>query len=121
MSRFSITGSSRSRASSCGTTPMRARMRRPSVAGSRPSTRSVPPVTGETQAIMRMVEDLPAPFGPEDAERLAPVQVEVDAVDRGEGGAAAFLGREPFHEVLGVDQYFGGHSRTYADRTTSCN
>ena len=53
-----------SRVSSCGTTPSRARMRGPSSRGSRPSTRSVPPVTGETQPIMRMVEDLPAPLGP---------------------------------------------------------
>ena len=50
--------------SSWGTTPNRARMRGPSVTGFMPSTRSSPPVIGETQAIMRIVEVLPAPFGP---------------------------------------------------------
>ena len=39
--------------------------------GRRPRIRSSPPLTGETAAIIRMVEDLPAPFGPEEAERLA--------------------------------------------------
>ena len=34
------------------------------VAGSRPRMRSSPPVGGETQPIIRIVEDLPAPFGP---------------------------------------------------------
>ncbi len=29
-----------------------------------PSTRSVPAVGGETHAIIRIVDDLPAPFGP---------------------------------------------------------
>ena len=36
----------------------------PSRPGSMPSTDSSPPVTGETQAIMRIVVVLPAPFGP---------------------------------------------------------
>src|SRR5215218_10364295 len=36
----------------------------PSVAGSSPRIRSSPPVTGETAAIIRIVEDLPAPLGP---------------------------------------------------------
>ena len=53
-----------SRLSSCGTTPRRARIRGPSTAGSSPSTRSSPPVTGDTHPIMRMVDVLPAPFGP---------------------------------------------------------
>src|SRR5687767_12766147 len=39
-------------------------MRGPSTAGSIPSTRSFPSVTGETQPIIRIVELLPAPFGP---------------------------------------------------------
>ncbi len=39
-------------------------MRGPLAPVSMPSTRSVPEVTGETQLIMRMVEDLPAPLGP---------------------------------------------------------
>jgi hypothetical protein len=50
--------------SSWGTTPILARISEPWVAASRPSTRSEPPLSGETQLIMRMVEDLPAPFGP---------------------------------------------------------
>ena len=39
-------------------------MAEPSLAGSRPRTRSVPSVTGEMQATMRMVLVLPAPLGP---------------------------------------------------------
>ena len=50
--------------SSWGTTPSRARIFGPSVAGSRPSTASSPPLSGDTHAIMRIVEVLPAPFGP---------------------------------------------------------
>ena len=58
--------------------------------------------------------------GAEDAERLAPVQVEVDAVDRGEGRAVALLRGEPFYEVLRVDQDVGVTFGPYADRTTIC-
>ena len=58
---------------------------------------SSPAVGGETQPIIRIVEDLPAPFGPEEAERLAPVQVEIDPVDRREAA-------EPLDQALGVDQ-----------------
>src|SRR5436190_16260123 len=61
---FSRTVNSRSRESSCGTTPRRARMSALRLFGSRPRTRSVPPLGGETHPIMRMVELLPAPFGP---------------------------------------------------------
>src|SRR5215204_2134037 len=43
---------------------MRALIVAPSTAGSRPSTRSVPPVTGETALIIRIVDVFPAPFGP---------------------------------------------------------
>ena len=39
-------------------------MRAPSVAGSMPSTRRSPPDRGDTQPIMRIVDVLPAPFGP---------------------------------------------------------
>src|SRR5579885_3304615 len=39
-------------------------MRGPSTAGSMPSTRSCPEVTGDTQAIIRIVVVLPAPLGP---------------------------------------------------------
>src|SRR5437763_9842031 len=64
MITFSRTVSSLSRVSCCGTTPRRARMRCPSFIGSSPRMRSVPPLEGETQPIMRIVELLPAPFGP---------------------------------------------------------
>ena len=47
-----------------GTTPSRPRIVEPCVAGSMPSTRSVPAVTGEMQPIMRIVLVLPAPLGP---------------------------------------------------------
>src|SRR5262249_44490449 len=64
MSRFSRTVSSTSSVSSCGTTPSRARISRPSRTGSRPRMDSSPALGGDTQPIIRMVEDLPAPFGP---------------------------------------------------------
>src|SRR5215470_3814439 len=64
MSRFSRTVSSTSSVSSCGTTPSRARISRPSLTGSRPRMDSSPALGGDTQPIIRMVEDLPAPFGP---------------------------------------------------------
>src|SRR5215471_3117499 len=64
MSRFSRTVSSTSSVSSCGTTPRRARISRPSLTGSRPRMDSSPALGGDTQPIIRMVEDLPAPFGP---------------------------------------------------------
>src|ERR1700685_3802833 len=43
---------------------MRPRICAPSVAGSIPSTRSVPPLTGLMQEIIGMVDVLPAPLGP---------------------------------------------------------
>src|SRR4051794_33207420 len=64
MIRLSMTLSSVSRLSSWGTTPRRDRMEGPSLAGSWPSTRSSPLVADDTQPIIRMVELLPAPFGP---------------------------------------------------------
>src|SRR6266540_3963989 len=64
MIRFSRTVSSLSSVSSCGTTPSLPRIAGPSRSGSMPSTCSVPSVTGETQPIIRIVELLPAPFGP---------------------------------------------------------
>ena len=56
-------------------------------------------MTGETQPIMRMVEVLPAPFGPEEAERLTALQVEVDRVDRSELA-------EPLDEPARLNQRF---------------
>src|SRR6476661_3626167 len=64
MIRFSRTVSSRSSVSICGTTPRRARIFGPSCTGSMSRMRNVPPDGGETQPIMRIVELLPAPFGP---------------------------------------------------------
>src|SRR5579859_4757944 len=64
MIRFSRTLSSTSSVSACGTTPRRPRISGPCVAGSIPNTVSVPEVTGETHEIMRIVDVLPAPFGP---------------------------------------------------------
>src|SRR3954453_13050205 len=64
MKRLSKTLSSLSRVSSWGQTPSRARMAGPCSEGSRPRMRSSPPVTGDTAAIIRIVEDFPAPFGP---------------------------------------------------------
>src|SRR5687768_5142479 len=64
MSTFSRTVSSVSSVSCCGTTPSRARIAGPSAVGSTPRIRSVPPLTGDTQPIIRIVELLPAPFGP---------------------------------------------------------
>src|SRR5882757_10562140 len=43
---------------------MGARIAGPSASGSIPSTCSDPALRGETHAIMRIAEDLPAPFGP---------------------------------------------------------
>ena len=60
----------------------------------------MPPDTGETQPIIRIVEVLPAPFGPEEAERLAGRDVEVDAVDRGELA-------EPLRQPAGMDERGG--------------
>src|SRR6478672_3265364 len=64
MTRFSRTVRSTSRVSCCGTTPILDRIRGPSRTGSIPSTVSVPPLSGDTQPIIRIVEVLPAPFGP---------------------------------------------------------
>src|SRR2546423_11064490 len=64
MITFSRTVSSKSSVSCCGTTPRRARMSAPCVTGSRPRIRSVPLDGGDTHPIMRMVDVLPAPFGP---------------------------------------------------------
>ena len=75
--------------------------------------RSVPPLTGETQPIIRIVELLPAPFGPEEAERLAAPDVEVDSVDRDEVA-------EPLQEPAGMDHcavLAHGAQPTYAGRT----
>ena len=47
------------------------------------------------QAIIRMVEVLPAPFGPEEPVGLAPADLEVDAVDGDEVAEALGEARAP--------------------------
>ena len=69
--------------------------------------RSVPPVGGETQPIMRMVEDLPAPLGPRKPNASPRRDVDVDAVHRGEVA-------EALDQATGVDQGFVSHARTLA-------
>src|SRR5947208_10553284 len=64
MITFSRTVSSKSSVSCCGTTPRRERISAPFATGSRPRMRSVPLDGGDTHPIMRMVDVLPAPFGP---------------------------------------------------------
>ena len=103
MVRFSRTVSSGSRLSCCGQTPSRARIAGPSRTGSRPRMRSSPPVGGETQPIIRMVERLAGAVGPEEAERLARPHVDVDPVDRGEVA-------EALDQPAGVDQGFVSHA-----------
>ena len=61
---MSLTVSSRSRVSSWGTRPIRLLICGPSRMGSRPSTCNVPPEIGDRQAIIRIVEVLPAPLAP---------------------------------------------------------
>ena len=64
MMRLSRARSSVSRLSCCGTTPRLARTWGPCTSGSSPFTVNVPEVRSEVPPIMRMVVDLPAPFGP---------------------------------------------------------
>ena len=52
---------------------------RPVGVGSMPSTCSEPPLRGDTQAIIRMVEDLPAPLGPRKPNTSPRRDVDVDA------------------------------------------
>jgi len=59
-----MTVSSVSSVSCCGTTPNRARILAPCSSGSAPRTDSWPPERGDTAPIMRIVDVLPAPFGP---------------------------------------------------------
>ena len=90
--------SSVSSVSCCGTTPRRARICGP--CGRRvhaQDLRACPAVSGETQPIIRIVDVLPAPFGPEEAERFAGGDVEVDGVD---GGEVA----EPLGQAAGMDE-----------------
>ena len=60
-------------------------------------TLSSPSVTGEEQAIIRIVDVLPAPFGPRKPNASPGVDVEVDGVHSGE--AAEALG-----QVAGMDE-----------------
>ena len=71
MMRFSRTRSSSSRLSCCGMTPRCARTCGPWSPGSMPRTDSSPPVRSSVPPIMRIVVDLPAPFGPS-SPKLSP-------------------------------------------------
>ena len=72
-------------------------LRARAVAGSIPSTASVPPLIGETQPIIRIVEVLPAPLGPRNPNDSPRRDVEVDAVDRDELA-------EPLGQSAGMDE-----------------
>src|SRR5580693_3193720 len=90
-SRFSTTVSSTSRVSSCGTTPSRPRVAAQDgqfPGGRRRDAADHPHRGGFTRAIR-----------PEEAERLTPVQVEVDAVYRRETP-------EPLGQAACADEYF---------------
>ena len=56
---------------------------------------------GETQPIIRIVDDLPAPFGPRNPNASPRLDVEVDAVDRDEVA-------EPLDQPAGMDQRRAG-------------
>src|SRR5258706_5092456 len=108
MKRFYCTVSSLSSVSACGTTQRRPRIDGPAGAGSLPRMRSRPAVTGETHAIIRIVELLPAPLGPRKPNASPGRDVEVDSVD---GGEVA----EPLHEAAGMDERRGcAHAPTLA-------
>ena len=64
MIRLSRVRNSLSRLSCCGTTPRLARTSGPLTSGSRPFTSSVPDERRLVPPIIRIVVDLPAPFGP---------------------------------------------------------
>ena len=57
----------------------------------------MPAVTGETQPIIRIVEVLPAPFGPRKPNASPGRDVEVDPVDRREVA-------EPLGQAAGMDE-----------------
>ena len=61
-------------------------------------TLSSPSVTGELQAIIRMVLVLPAPFGPRKPKASPGAHVEVDAVDGGEAVRVAL------RQAAGMDE-----------------
>jgi hypothetical protein len=66
---------------SCGTTPSRARIRGPSAAGSIPRTCSAPPVTGDAQPNMRII-DVFRPQFPAGDRTPSGVHFHIDPVDR---------------------------------------
>ena len=59
-------------------------------------------MTGETQPIIRIVEDLPAPFGPRNPNASPRRDLDVDAVDRGEVA-------EALHQAASEDHRFVRH------------
>ena len=68
-----------------------------------PRMRSAPAVGGETQPIMRMVEDLPAPLGPRKPNASPGAHLDVDPVDGGEV-------TESLDQATGVNEGFVGHA-----------
>ena len=71
MLMFSFALKSRSEVMAWGMTPMDLRTRSASRTTSKPLTRAVPEVGGTSVVSMRISVDLPAPFGPEQAEHFA--------------------------------------------------
>ena len=67
---------------SCGTTPMQALAASSSRSMSWPKTLSVPAVLLTSEVTMPMSVVLPAPFGPEQREEIALLDVEIDALQR---------------------------------------
>ena len=76
-----------------------------------PSTRSVPPLIGEIALIMRIVEDLPAPFGPRKpnaSPRRSSKSIAVDGPELARGAAR----RVDLREAAGLDQEAVSHADT---------
>ena len=107
--RFSWTVSSVSSVSCCGTTPRRARIRGPSIAGSRPRIRERAGRDRRHAADHPHRRGLAGAVRAQEAERLALRDVEVDGVDRRELA-------EPLRQAAGMDERgvasgMGGASR----------
>ena len=66
---------------SCGTSPILARVSRNSVTMSWPSTSTSPPLGLTMPQTILISVVLPAPFGPKQAEDLAPVDLEINILE----------------------------------------
>ena len=80
MSRLRRPLSARSTTGSWNTTLLACRAASGSVATSNPASRALPPVGTIVVVSIPIVVDLPAPFGPDEAEHLAALDLEVDAL-----------------------------------------